>query len=250
MLFKKTQLLVFLFTIIFSSFTFSQTTCNDTSWDKGVDFNGSNEHLAQVANFANNNQPIRMGGSSVTASLNADSSKTSSDTNSRPWATTMVFKADLNNSNQHIWNSGEGAGTGDDNIYLRLTAAGSLMFGWGREGTGYNECRIANQSISSSNWYGVYIAHKGARLNSADATASNLALGFDIRLMSSADSFASLGSNLSTSSNWTDTGSRMDRDVTGNLTIGGRAGNRNFHGKIASMIVTTLKLDDAIPTDA
>ena len=39
MLFKKTQLLVFLFTIIFSSFTFSQTTCNDTSWDKGVDFN-------------------------------------------------------------------------------------------------------------------------------------------------------------------------------------------------------------------
>ena len=48
-----------------------------------------------------------------------------------------------------------------DNIYLRLTAAGSLMFGWGREGDGYNEVRIANQNISSSNWYGVYIAHKG-----------------------------------------------------------------------------------------
>jgi len=223
---------------------------NDTSWSKALDFSGSNEHLAQVTNFANNNQPIRMGGSSVTASLNADSSKTSSDTNSRPWATTMVFKADRNNSNQHIWNSGQGAGTGDDNIYLRLTADGSLMFGWGREGTGYNECRIANQSISSSNWYGVYIAHKGARFNSADATASNLALGFDIRLMSSADSFASLGSNLSTSSNWTDTGSRMDRGVTGNLTIGGRGGNRNFHGKIASMVITTLKLNDTLPVDA
>lgn len=221
-----------------------------TNWTKALDFSGSNEYLVQTSTSANYNQPLKMSGSSVTASLNADNSKTSSDTNSRPWATTMVFKADLNNSNQHIWNSGEGAGTGDDNIYLRLTAAGSLMFGWGREGTGYNECRIANQSISSSNWYGVYIAHKGARFNSADATASNLALGFDIRLMSSADSFASLGSNLSTASNWTDTGARMDRDVTGSLTIGGRAGNRNFHGKIASMVVTTLKLDDTLPVDA
>ena len=45
MLFKKTQLLVFLFTIIFSSFTFSQTTCNDTSWDKGVDFDGAQSTL-------------------------------------------------------------------------------------------------------------------------------------------------------------------------------------------------------------
>jgi hypothetical protein len=162
----------------------------------------------------------------------------------------MVFKADRNNSNQHIWNSGEGAGTGDDNIYLRLTAAGSLMLGWGREGTGYNECRIANQSISSSNWYGVYIAHKGARYGSSNATAANLADAFDIRLMSSADSFASLGNNLSTSSNWTSTGARMDRSVTGNLTIGGRTGNRNFHGKIASMVVTTLKLNDTMPVDA
>jgi len=221
-----------------------------TDWTKALDFSGSNEHLAQVANFANNNQPIRMGGSSVTATANADSSKTSDDTNSRPWATTMVFKADRNNSNQHIWNSGEGAGTGDDNIYLRLTAAGSLMLGWGREGTGYNECRIVNQSISSSNWYGVYIAHKGARYGSSNATAANLADAFDIRIMSSADSFASLGNNLSTSSNWTSTGSRMDRAVTGNLTIGGRGSNRNFHGKIASMVVTTLKLNDTMPVDA
>ena len=45
MLSKINQILVFLFTIIFSSFTFSQTTCNDTSWDKGVDFNGANQLL-------------------------------------------------------------------------------------------------------------------------------------------------------------------------------------------------------------
>jgi hypothetical protein len=161
----------------------------------------------------------------------------------------MVLKADLNNSNQHIWNSGEGAGTGDDNIYLRLTAAGSLMFGWGREGTGYNECTVAS-SISSSNWYGVYIAHKGARLSASNASAANLSEQFDIRLMSSANSFVTLGSNLSTFDKWTSTGSRMDRSVTGSLTIAGRAGNRNFHGKIASMVTTTLKLNDTLPVDA
>ena len=61
MLFKKTQLLVFLFTIIFSSFTFSQTTCNDTSWDKGVDFNGDLQHLQQVS-LSTSYNPLRMNG--------------------------------------------------------------------------------------------------------------------------------------------------------------------------------------------
>jgi hypothetical protein len=42
----------------------------------------------------------------------------------------------------------------------------------------------------------------------------------------------------------------MDRAVTGSLTIAGRAGNRNFHGKIASMVTTTLKLNDTLPVDA
>jgi hypothetical protein len=108
MLFKKTQLLVFLFTIIFSSLTFSQTTCNDTSWDKGVDFNGSNQHLKQVSQSTASNS-LRMLGFSELASANSDISKTSGHWASRPWATAIVFQIDGHNSNQHIWNSGEGA---------------------------------------------------------------------------------------------------------------------------------------------
>ena len=61
MLFRKTQLLVFLFSIIFSSFTFSQTTCNDTSWNEGVDFDGANQHLKQVSQNTGVNA-IRMAG--------------------------------------------------------------------------------------------------------------------------------------------------------------------------------------------
>jgi hypothetical protein len=222
---------------------------NQTSWTKALDFSGSNEHAKQVSN-STTLTALRMYGSSVTVPPNADTSKTASDSNSKPWATTIVFKADLNSSTQHIWNQGEGASSGDDNIYLKVDGQGQLQFNWGRVNAGsLNQCRIAS-GIQSNTWYGVYIAHKGTRLSGANATASNLADAFDIRLMSSGDSFASVGSNLSTSANWTSTGGRMDRSFTGDFTIGGRGGNRSFHGKVASMVITTLRADFAMPTDA
>ena len=46
---------------------------------------------------------------------------------------------------------------------------------------------------------------------------------------------------------WSSTGVRMDRSITGDFTIGGRGSNRNFHGKVASMVVTTLRRDQAMP---
>jgi hypothetical protein len=138
-----------------------------------------------------------------------------------------------------IWNQGEGSSSGNDNIFVNVGATGHVNLGWGREGTGYNMCRIAN-NISSSTWYGISIAHNGVRLGANNATASNLADCFDIRIMSSADSFASISSNLSTSSNWTSTGMRMDRTVAGDFTIGGRGNGYSFRGKVASMVVTTL----------
>jgi hypothetical protein len=227
---------------------------NATDWDKALDFSGSNEHLKQVSSN-NDYNPLRMNGTAVTVGLPDQAGSTVRSTNARPWATSIVFKSDGNNSNQHIWNSGEGTATGNSNIFLRVTSSGTLIFAWGREGSGYNECTIAT-NISSSTWYGVYVASTGARFNAADATASNLADAFDIRLMSSADSFAAVGSNLSTSSNWTSTGARMDRSVTGDFTIGGRGTNRNFHGKVAAMVVTNLRItvysntQIAMPSDA
>ena len=72
-----------------------------------------------------------------------DSTKTSNNSNSRPWATAIVFNIDNNTNNQHIWNQGEGASSNNnnDNIYLRISNK-KLYFGWGREGVGYNECMI------------------------------------------------------------------------------------------------------------
>jgi hypothetical protein len=211
-----------------------------TDWTKALDFSGSNEHTKTVANYLQTS-PLQMGGLANLVDLGTTSQgDTSNNTSSRPWATAVVFKSDGNNSNQMIWNQGEGSSSGNDNIYLRVSAAGSLFFGWGREGSGYNECRLANQNISTSNWYGVSVAHSGVRLGGGNASASNLADCFDIRLMSSADSFAAVGSNLSVTANWTSSGNRMDRTVAGDFTVGGRGSGKSFHGKIASMVVTTL----------
>ena len=134
MLFKKNQLLVFLFTIIFSSFTFSQITCNDTSWGKAIDFNGSNEHAKQVSPSSDVNA-VRMYNSNITCQPNS-SDKTSNDGSAAPWAVAIVFKAEVDTVLINIsGNSGEGANTNNDNMYLEeITIVGSLRFGWGRVG--------------------------------------------------------------------------------------------------------------------
>ena len=116
---------------------------------------------------------------------------TSSDNDARMVGNVIVFKSDRNATNQHIWNQGEGSGDSDDNIYLRTDASGNLYFGWGRSGS-LNECRLLT-SINSSTWYGVYIAHNGQRLSGSNATPSNLAGAFDIRITTSNDSFVALG---------------------------------------------------------
>jgi hypothetical protein len=221
---------------------------NDTPWTKALDFSGGNEYAKQVSNQSITN-PISMGFTGTTVPAhNSFANKTSNNTYSRPWATTIVFKIDGNNSTQHIWNYGEGAGNTDDNIYLKVDANQQLQFVWGRSGA-LNQLRVAS-GLQTNTWYGVYIAHKGARYSSSNATATNLANAFDVRLMSSGDSFSALGNNLSTSSNWISTGGTMDRAFGGNFTIGGRGANRNFHGKVASMVVTTLLTDTNMPSDA
>ena len=219
-----------------------------TPWTKALDFSGSSERTQVVSNSSMRN-PMMMDGRSEAAGAPVTAGDTSNDINARPWATAIVFKADGHNSNQHIWNLGEGSGSTDDNIYLRLQSDGKLRFGWGRDGS-VNECQIASLGGKFGDWHGVYIAHTGARFNASQAISSNLGDAFDIRLMSSDDNFASLSGNVSNGVSWLVSGGRMDRLVTGEMTIGGRGANRSFHGKVASFVTTTLRRGVAMPGDA
>ena len=220
----------------------------DTPWTKALDFSGSSER-AQMASTSTVYNPMMMGGSSQTVSAPA-SGKTVSV--GYPWATSCVFKIDGNNSNQHIWNIGEGAGSTDDNIYLRVDSSGALYFGWGRDGA-LNEYLIAT-NLGSAAWYGAYIAYNGARFSGADATPANLASAFNIQLMYySSSNGGGWINNPNTPPGtrvWTTTGGRMDRSVTGSLTIGGRGTNRSFHGQIASFVTTTLNNNVDMPSTA
>ena len=225
-----------------------------TPWTKALDFSGSSER-AQMVSTSTSHNPLMMGGVSTTVAAPSIAGQTSSDTNARPWATAIVFKFDGNNSNQHIWNLGEGAGSTDDNIYLRLDASGYLYFGWGRQGA-LNECRFIylGTSTNTNHWHGIYIAHNGTRLSGANATAANLAAALDIRWFTTnytGGVFGSWMDNKSTEANWTagSTGGRMDRQFTGSMTIGGRGSNRSFHGKVASMVSTTLRCGQPMPDD-
>jgi hypothetical protein len=218
-----------------------------TTWTKAIDFSGSNQYLKQVSTNAAVNA-LRLTGIGQSASPNTDLTKTSNGTYSRPFATVVVFNTDRNNSNQHIWNSGEGSGSSDDNIYLRHDSTGQLYFGWGRSGS-VNECKIGNFPLVQNLWFGVYVASKGQRFNSGNATAQNLADAFDIRVMTELDSFVSVGDNQSTVSNWITTGGNMTRQVLGDFTIGGRGSNRSFHGKVASMVCTTLRRNVSMPSN-
>jgi hypothetical protein len=216
-----------------------------TSWTKALDFSGSANRALQVTNSYIYN-PIRMADLARTAAAPTTTGYTSNDGYSRPWATAIVFSADLINSNQHIWNQGEGAGDTDDNIYLRFSGSNrQLYFGWGRSGA-VNECYLGALAYGTNNWYGIYVAHNGTRLSGANATAANLAACFDIRGVNLET--GSVGSQISTASNWTTNGGRMDRTIAGDFTVGGRGANRSFHGKVASMVVTTLRRNQPMPT--
>ena len=217
----------------------SPPVTNLTNWNKALDFSGSNEYLSQ-SNNSMYGQALQMNGLARTVDMGTRSQGETSDNSlSRPWATVVVFKSDGYSGNQMIWNQGEGSASGNDNIFLKVTTTGDVVFGWGREGVGYNQCQILT-NISSSTWYGIYVAHSGKRLGGNNASAANLADCFDIRIMSSDDGFTSLSSNLSVTANWVVTGFRMDRTFAGDFTVGGRGTGYSFRGKVASMIVTTL----------
>lgn len=225
---------------------------NLTSWNTALDFSGSSER-AEMVSTSDVYNPMMMGGSSSTVAAPATAGQTTSS--GHPWAACVVFQHDGNSSNQHIWNLGEGAGSTDDNIYMRIDASGNVYFGWGRAGA-LNECRISQLGVTgnTSHWWAFYVGFNGTRLSGADATAANLADCFDFKVMSTndpgpMDNIYSITTNTA-SVPWTSTGGRMDRQLTGQLSIGGRGSNRSFHGKVASFVVATLKHGQAMPDDA
>lgn len=207
---------------------------------KSVVFSGNGEYLKQK--YINEiSMSSQGGGIATTTSLPENANETSNHGSSRPWAIAIVFKPDRHISNQYIWNNGNGT----DNIYLRLDQNGALYFGWGRENE-LNEFRI-HRNINSNFWHGVYIGHNGARLSASDASYINLNECFDIRYTRQYITNWEIGPDLcgyqgGGTATWLKTNARMDRNYSGDFTIGGRGSENSFYGKVASMVVTGLRI--------
>jgi len=234
------------YTVTYTMSSYASTGA--TSWTKAFSFSTDTKRIEMNYNSWGAN-PVKMDNQAQVIGLPTPGNTTNAG---HPWAVATVFKTDGINSNQHIWNVGQGLGSSHENIYLRLDASSNLYFGWGREGLsyGYNECRIAT-NISTSNWYGIYIGFSGARLSASDASAANLADAFDIRLMSSSDRFTNLSSDISASTdNWTSTGFTMSDRIEGDLTIGGIGSDLGFIGEVAAMVETTLRNNVAMPSSS
>ena len=231
-------------------------TTNDTSFTKAIDFSGSSEYLKHNSgNATASKMPLGLS-SGTYITKNANPLYTATSSSSRPWAQTIVFKADGNSSLQCIWNNGEGFYSGADNFGLEIDANNTLWFYYGQGSStsaNYNKCYV-QIGIDVSKWYGVYIAHKGGRLSGNDATKANLGECFDIRVMSSSDNFVSISPNRSganSGGNWQVTGRRMDKSVNGMYTIGATAASQKpFYGKVASSVITTLKNNSLAPAEA
>ena len=97
----------------------------------------------------------------------------------------------------------------------------------------------------------MYVGFTGARFGSGN-TAAQLDTAFDIRLMfyNGSEWIFDPRPTFGGAGMWITAGGRMNRQYGGTLSIGGRGGNRNFHGKVASFVTTTLLQGVAMPTDA
>lgn len=217
-----------------------------TPWNKALDFGGRTERLILVNN-STTYSPLQMRGSAISILGGQPAGETVSSSAAAPWAIACMLKTDRFSTDQYIWNQGEGTGSNDDNVYLRTDALGAFYFGWGRTGS-LNEIKISDGFVASR-WYGVYVASTGQRLAEGDATASNLADCFDIRILSSSDSFGSVGDNLAQTRPWTTIGGRMNRTVGGDFTIGGRGAANSFRGDVAACTVTTLRIGQPMPDE-
>ena len=217
-----------------------------TSWDNALHFMsdpGSGEY-AQLRWNGASTSPLRMGGLAVTTTPNSDSSKTSDNSNARPWAFSVVFYAHdvtVTGVTQTILTQGEGTASTDDNLELCIEG-GDLLFKWGRVGTGFNTYNFG--SVAASSWSGVYVESDGTRWSAASATEANLNSALRFRTIN-----LSNGDVIDPSGSWDATGHSMGEQTNGNFTIGGLQSSNSFSGLVGAAVVTTLRQNDTLPTD-
>ena len=232
-----------------------------TDWNKIIDFNNDYIHVQEEAKERYTNA-LRMDGHSGAVAPNSDPSLTV-ESATTPWITSCVFQPGgpltQATGGGTIWKVSGGSGSDERGIRL-IELNGHIWFEWGEAYPSNanpgaiptpNRIRII-ENADPDTWYGVYIGFRGQR--STSPNAAFLGQAFDIHVMSSADSFASVGPDISTSLEWSQshntTGHNMTLRTDGAFWLGnayGTSGSHRFKGKMASMVVATQRNGIALP---
>lgn len=241
---------------------------SSTNFNKAVDFSSGTSEYVYMSD-SDSRWPLLKLPAGSPAAHSSDPSKTSDASGAEPFMVSCVFQPGTTapsvqgtggTRGGRIWGCGQGVSIGHFNIMLEQHANNDIIFSWGKVGnyngsvSEENNLRVI-ENADPNKWYGVYIAHRGHR--SSAPSAADLGAMFDIYVMSSDDSFAALGSNVSTAAEWGQSWNQTGKSITDRLELSSTLhfggiyhSNSAFSGKIASFVCHPLHGDADMPDAA
>ncbi|MDG2279117.1 MAG: hypothetical protein P8L42_00635, partial [Flavicella sp.] len=214
-----------------------------TPFEYAVDFDGNNDYLVANTN-ADWNNPLRR---SFMSGVAAGSGKTANG--GQPWATSVVFRHTDDGGQSGLWSQTAGTSEHDHNGRLLLAVVNNkLTFYLGRHKPGsswwwWNDKNHiswrADTNLVSGKWYAAYVDYNGVRTDDLATTP------FRIRLVD-----ISTGAVSTPSGDWYIDDQGYTGTITGDFYVGARFVNAGLsHGMIASVVATTLKQGEDLPSD-
>ena len=205
------------------------TQCN-TSFDKGLDFDGSSSDYSRNKTTGDNSGILRRD-----TNLNSGGK-------AQPWAFGVVFNWDGTSvsSKNTIWSN---AHISTPSMYIKayITSGGELAFKYGDDNN-YIIRKTSSSFISSGVWYGLYIDYDGYVADNTGTDFSTQYSSFRIRLVD-----LSTGTVSSPSLTNSNNGNGWTSNVNNRIQIGvASEGVDEFDGKISSVVVTTLAIDQNV----
>ena len=205
------------------------TQCN-TSFDKGLDFDGSSSDYSRNKTTGDNSGILRRD-----KNLNSGGK-------AQPWAFGVVFNWDGTSvsSKNTIWSN---AHISTPSMYIKayITSGGELAFKYGDDNN-YIIRKTSSSFISSGVWYGLYIDYDGYVADNTGTDFSTQYSSFRIRLVD-----LSTGTVSSPSLTNSNNGNGWTSNVNNRIQIGvASEGVDEFDGKISSVVVTTLAIDQNV----
>ena len=187
---------------------------------KAIRFNGTTDQLTSQANLWEH-QPLRRG------SINAP----------EPWAATVIFKLDENNSEDAVvWSQTGGTFIQSAKLYLKAEGdSHRLSFFYGKS-TDHIEF-TSTDLIAGGSWQFIYIDYNGGATGGDSSNAADYYSRFRIKSINPATSVVT-----DVAGNWTIAGEGFSDSVSGQFLVGaGYNGTDNFEGDIAQLVTTTLR---------